>query len=156
MNRRVLVIIGAIAAVFVIGVVGASTINFSGSDSAPAEGKTVATCVSDLVVRTPVDTSDNTASKVKQMKILGDLSDCVGQTLRADLALDSGGHVYAIYEITSPLTELTLNFDATTGDFFDAKPIASNGELIASGSRVAPIAVSDFGLTTVTIAKTWE
>ena len=156
MNRRILIILGAIAVVFVIAVVGASTINLAGSDSAPGEGKTVATCVTDLVVKTPVDTANHDANQVKQMTITGDMSNCVGETLRAEVDLDNGNHVYAVYKITTSISELTLNFDATTGDFYDTKPTASAGELTVAGSRVGPILVTDFGMTTITIAKTWE
>jgi hypothetical protein len=70
--------------------------------------------------------------------------------------LDNGSHVYAVYKITSAISELTLNFNAATGDFYDTKPTVISGELAVAGSRVGPLMVSEFGMTTITIAKTWE
>jgi len=156
MNRRMLVIIGAIAVVFVIGVVGASTINIAGSDNAPGEGKTVANCVTDLTIKTPVDTSVHDANQIKVMNISGALAPCVGETLRAEVDLENGSHVWAIFKITTAITTLSLNFDATTGDFYNTKPTVTNGNLVVAGSRVAPVLVKDFGMTTITIAKTWQ
>lgn len=156
MNKRLLIILGAVVIVFTISIVGASTINLSGSDSAPGEGKTVATCVQDLTVKTPVDTSEHDANSVKTVVISGALDNCVGETLRAEVDLKNGNHIYAVYEITSPLTELTLSLDQTTGNFYDTAPSVSGGELVVQGSRVAPVLVTDFGLTTITIATTWE
>ncbi len=156
MNRRMLVIIGAIAVVFVIGVVGASTINIAGSDNAPGEGKTVANCVTDLTIKTPVDTSVHDANQIKVMNISGALAPCVGETLRAEVDLENGSHVWAIFKITTAMTTLSLNFNATTGDFYDTKPTVTNGDLVVAGSRVAPVLVKDFGMTTITIAKTWQ
>jgi len=156
MNRRIIVIIGAIAVVFAIAIVGASTINLSGSDSAPGEGKTVANCVTDLTIKTPVDTTNHDANQIKVMTITGALDNCVGETLRAEVDLTDGSHVWAIYKIQTAITTLTLNFDSMTGDFYDAKPTVSAGDLVVAGSRVGPVLVKDFGLTTITIAKTWE
>jgi hypothetical protein len=155
-NRRILVIIGAIAVVFVIAVVGASTINVAGSDNAPGEGKTVANCVTDLVIKTPVDTATPEANQVKVMTITGALEPCVGETLRAEVDLENGSHVWAIKKITTAVTSITLTFDATTGDFYDTKPTVTAGELVVAGTRVAPVLVKDFGMTTITIAKTWQ
>ncbi|MEO0024908.1 MAG: hypothetical protein RL196_1349 [Actinomycetota bacterium] len=156
MNRRLLVIIGAVAAVFVIAVVGASTINLAGSDTAPGEGKTIANCVSDLTIKTPVDTSVQDQNEIKVMHISGAMEPCVGQTLRADVALTGGSHVWAIFKITTAITTLDLSFDAATGAFYDTKPTVSGGDLVVAGSRVGPVSVSDFGQTTVTIANTWQ
>ena len=156
MNRRMLVIIGSIAVVFVIAAVGASTINIAGSDNAPGEGTTVANCVSDLVIKTPVDTANHDANQVKEMIITGALNNCVGETLRAEVNLSSGTHAYAVYKITTAITTLTLNFNATTGNFYDTKPTVSGGDLVVAGARVGPVLVKDIGTTTITIAKTWE
>jgi len=156
MNRRLLVIIGAVAVVFVIAVVGASTINVAGSDNAPGEGKTVANCVTDLVIKTPVDTSVHDANQIKVMTITGALAPCVGETLRAEVSLDSGAHVWAIKKITTAVTSITLTFDATTGDFYNTKPTVTAGDLVVAGTRVGPVMVTDFGQSTITIAKTWQ
>ena len=156
MNRRLLVILGAIAVVFVIAVVGASTINLTGSDNAPGEGKTVANCVSDLVIKTPVDTSVHDANQIKVMNISGELQNCVGETLRAEVDLSNGAHAWAVYNITDAISSLTLNFDQQTGDFYNEAPTVQNGELVVAGDKIAPVLVKDFGLTTITIAKTWQ
>ncbi len=156
MNRRILVIIGAVAVVFVIAVVGASTINVAGSDTAPGEGKTVANCVTALTIKTPVDTSVQDQNQIKVMNISGAMAPCVGQTLRADVALTSGSHVWAIFKITTAITTLSLPFDATTGLFYNAKPTVTGGELVVAGTRVGPVLVTDFGQTTITIANTWQ
>jgi hypothetical protein len=156
MNRRLLVIIGAVAVVFLIGVDGASVINVAGSDNAPGEGKTVANCVTDLTIKTPVDTSVQDQNQIKVMNITGALAPCVGETLRADVALSNGSHVWAIFKITTAITSLALPFDATTGLFYNAKPTVTNGDLVVAGTRVGPVLVSDFGQSTITIAKTWQ
>ncbi len=156
MNRRLLVILGAIAVVFVIAVVGASTINLTGSDNAPGEGKTVANCVSDLVIKTPVDTSVHDANQIKVMNISGELQNCVGETLRAEVDLSNGAHAWAVYNITDAISSLTLNFDQQTGDFYNEAPTVQNGQLVVAGDKIAPVLVKDFGLTTITIAKTWQ
>jgi hypothetical protein len=156
MNRRLLVILGAISVVFVVAVVGASTINIAGSDNAPGEGKTIANCVTDLVIKTPVDTSVQDANQIKIMNISGKLENCVGETLRSEVELSNGSHVWAVFKITREISELKLTFDERTGDFYDKAPSVSDGELVVEGRRVAPVLVTDFGQTTITIAKTWQ
>jgi hypothetical protein len=156
MNRRLLVILGSVAVIFVIAVVGASTINLTGSDNAPGEGKTVANCVDNLVVKTPVDTSIHDANSVKVMTITGDMSNCVGETLRAEVNLGTANHAWAIRKITTAVQSLTLTFDATTGDFYDTKPTVTGGDLVVAGTRLAPVLVKDIGISTITIAKTWQ
>lgn len=156
MNKKRLLVIGSVIVVFVIAVVGASSINLAGSDSAPGEGKTVASCVEDLKITTPVDTSVHDANQIKVVTLTGDMSQCVGETLRAEVDLASGTHAWAVYQITEAITSLTLTFDATNGDFYDSKPTISAGDLQVTGNRVGPVLVKDFGMTTITIAKTWE
>jgi hypothetical protein len=108
------------------------------------------------VITTPVDTSGPDLDVIKTMQITGDLSNCVGETLRARVALDSGSYVWAVYPITTSVTEVNLSFDELTGDFYDTKPTASNGALVVEGLRVAPVSVGEFGRTTITIAKKWQ
>jgi hypothetical protein len=90
------------------------------------------------------------------MTITGALAPCVGETLRAEVTLDSGSRVWAIKKITTAVTSITLTFDATTGDFYNTKPTVTAGELVVAGTRVAPVMVTQFGQTTITIAKTWQ
>lgn len=157
MRRRFLVVLAIVAAVFAVGVVGASVLNLNSSDSAPGEAKTNAACANHLLVKTPVNTAGHDANSISHMDITGDLTQCVGQTLRVEVDLASGSHVWAVRKITSTDTGgLTLQFDSTNGDFRDTKPIAQSGELAPMGSMVGPVSVTEFGLTTVTIAQTWS
>lgn len=156
MNRRLIVVLGAIIAVFVIAIVGASSLNLTGSDSAPGEGKTVAACANNLVVKSAVDTSVPESNTVNKVTITGDMTQCVGQQMRVEVDKPGTDHAWAVYSITSPISSLTLEFNATTGIFYDTKPTVSSGTLQTSGARIAPLPVTDFGLVTVTIAKTWE
>jgi len=127
-----------------------------GGNTAPGEGNTSATCVSQIIITTPVDTSNPDADSIKQMQITGDFSKCEGQTLRARVALESGSYVWAFYPLTATTTLVTLNFNALTGDFYDSKPTVSNGQLVVAGLRVDPVSVPEFGRTTITIAKKWQ
>ncbi|MEY4743942.1 MAG: hypothetical protein RIR34_1281 [Actinomycetota bacterium] len=156
MNKRLLIALAAIVSVFVIGIVGASVLNLSGSDSAPGEAKTDAACATNMVVKTPVETEGHDQNSIVHMVITGNLTACVGQTLRAEIDMPNNTHVWAVRKITTETSGLTLNFNATNGDFYDGKPVASNGDLTVAGNRVGPIMAKDFGLATITIAKTWE
>jgi hypothetical protein len=130
--------------------------SIDGGNTAPGEGNTSATCVSQIIITTPVDTSNPDADSIKQMQIAGDFSKCEGQTLRARVALESGSYVWAFYPLTAATTLVTLNFNSLNGDFYDSKPTVSNGQLVVSGLRVDPISVPEFGRTTITIAKKWQ
>jgi hypothetical protein len=130
--------------------------SIDGGNTSPGEGNTSATCVSQIIITTPVDTSNPDADSIKQMQIAGDFSKCEGQTLRARVALESGSYVWAFYPLTAATTLVTLNFNALTGDFYDSKPTVSNGQLVVSGLRVDPVSVPEFGRTTITIAKKWQ
>jgi hypothetical protein len=112
--------------------------------------------VDQLTIKTPVDTSNDEENVIKVMSITGDLSKCVGQTLRAKVKLDSGGYLWAVYKIVNSVQELTLTFNTATGDFYDTRPIVSNGGLLVAGTRVGPVPVTEFGVTTITIAMTWQ
>lgn len=155
MNRKLLVIIGAVALVFAIAIVGASSLSLNGSDSAPGEAKTNAACATGLSVKSPVDTTVSDAHVIKHVTLTGDLSQCVGQTLRVEVDLGTSSHAWAVQKFITAPASVDFTFDATTGDFRDTKPTVSGGDLVASGTRLAAPSVSDFGLITVTIAKTW-
>ena len=127
-----------------------------GGNTAPGEGTSAANCISQLIITTPVDTSNPDADSIKVMKITGDFSKCEGQTLRARVALESGSYVWAFYVIPAATSEITLNFNSLTGDFYDSKPTVADGQLVIAGSRVDPISVPEFGRTTITVAKKWQ
>lgn len=156
MNRRLLVAFGTIIAVFVIAIVGASSLTLTGSDSAPGEGTTNATCATNLVVKSVVDTSVPGSNTVNRVDITGDMTQCVGEQVRVEVELEGGGNVWAIYSVATPISSLSLNLNATTGDFYNAAPTATANVLQVNGTRVAPVPVVDFGVITVTIAKTWQ
>lgn len=155
MNRRMLVLFGSVVAVFVIAIVGASSLNLTGSDSAPGEGQTNAVCASALVVKSVVDTS-SAVNTVNRVNITGDMTQCVGEQMLVEVALEDSTSIWALYDITTEITTLDLDLDAVSGDFYDTKPTASANLLQLNGSRVSPVTVSQFGVITVTIARTWE
>jgi hypothetical protein len=158
LNKRWIIILVSLVSVFTVGVVGASVLNLSGSDSAPGESKTEAACASNLVVKHPVETSGHDENKINTVNITGDMSMCIDQTIRVEVDLDvSNSHVYATKKITAADIEgITFTFDSETGDFYTEKPIASNGGLVNVGDLSGAISVQEFGLTTITIAKAWE
>lgn len=156
MNRRLIVLLGAIISVFAIAIVGASSFDLTGSDSAPGEGKTVAACAQNLIVKSIVDTSLAEANSVRRVDISGDMNQCVGQQMLVEIERVGASSAWAIFNITSPLTSLSLALEPATGAFYDSKPLATAGILQITGLRIAPVAATDFGLVTVTIAKTWE
>ncbi len=127
-----------------------------GTDLVPGEGLTGGNCVDHLTIKTPVDTSNDDEDVIKVMTIRGDLSKCVGQTLRAKVKLDSGSYLWAVYKISNFVAKVTLTFNASSGNFYDTRPTVSNGELLVAGNKVAPVPVREFGVTTITIAKTWQ
>ena len=155
MNRRMLVLFGSVVAVFVIAIVGASSLNLTGSDSAPGEGQTNAVCASALVVKSVVDTSGS-ENTVNRVNITGDMTQCVGEQMLVEVALENATSIWALYDITTGITTLDLDLDALSGDFYDSKPAVSANLLQVTGNRVDPVTVSEFGVITVTIARTWE
>ncbi len=127
-----------------------------GSNNSPGEGVAEATCVSQLLITTPVDTSNAAEDTVSSVQISGDLSKCAGETLRARVALERGGYVWAVFKIPSNTTEVIFHFDLVTGDFYDTKPKVVDGNLVSIGMQVPPVSVQEFGRTTITIAKKWQ
>lgn len=160
MRKRFLLIIVALVAVFVVGTVGASVLGLNGSNSAPGESKTEAACASNLVVKTPVATAGHDANSIDSVDITGDLSKCIDQTLRAEVDLDvTNAHIWAVHKITAAdaqASKVTLTINTATGDFYTGKPVAQSGELVPTGARSDLVSVKNFGLTTITIAQTWE
>jgi hypothetical protein len=155
MNRRLLVIIGTVISVFVIAIVGASSISLTGSDSAPGEGTTNAVCATALVVNSVVSTS-GTVNVVSRVDVNGDMTQCVGEQMLVEVEREGTTPVWAIYNLTTPISSLGLDLNATTGVFYDTKPTAVSNVLQVNGSRVGPVPVTEFGVITLTIARTWE
>lgn len=150
---------GLAASALVFGVVaaGASALVLDGSDSAPGSGKTDAACAGPLVVTNPVEQGGHDNNRITHVTITGDMTKCTGQTLLTEVDLDGTGtnHAYGVYQFPADTTEVTLTFDATTGQFYDTAPTPSGGTLVPAGSQLEPIKAKDFGLVTLTIAKTW-
>lgn len=155
MNRRLLVGLAAVISVFVIAIVGASSISLSGSDSAPAEGTTNAVCARDLVVKSVVSIAGD-ANTVTHVDVVGDMRECVGQQMLVEVKRVGLRPIWAIYSIDEPISSLTLNLDEREGLFHDTKPTARENVLVVNGSLVGPIPVDQFDVITLTIAKTWE
>jgi hypothetical protein len=156
MKRRVVLGATILVFIFVIGLVGASLLNLTGSDSAPGEAKTNAACAGALVVKTPVRNLGHDANDISNVSITGDMTNCTNQTIKVEVDLEGPNHAYAIRKIGPNTTSLVFNFDAATGDFTDTTPTALNGDLVSQGLRLPPQSAQAFGLVTVTIAKTWE
>ena len=155
MNRRLLIILGTVISVFVIAIVGASSISLTGSDSAPGEGTTNAVCATDLVVKSVVSTS-GTVNSVTRVDITGDMTQCVGEQVLLEVEREGTTPIWAIYSLTTPISALGLDLNSTTGVFYDTKPTATANVLQVNGSRVGPVPVTEFGVITLTIARTWE
>lgn len=156
MKRRIILGGTVLIFIFVIGLVGASLLNLTGSDSAPGEAKTDAACAGALIVKHPVRNLGPDANGISNLTITGDMTDCTNQTIKVEVDLVGTSHAYAIRKIGPNTTSLVFNFDATTGDFTDTTPTALNGDLVSQGLRLPPQTAQAFGLVTVTIAKTWE
>lgn len=107
-------------------------------------------------MKSVVDTSVPNGNTVNRVDISGDMTACVGEQMRVEVQLEDGSNVWAVHNMISPVSLVSLNLDPTTGAFYDTNPIADGGVLQVTGSRVAAVPVADFGVITVTIAKTWE
>ena len=155
MNRRLLIGLASVISVFVIAIVGASSISLSGSDSAPAEGTTSAVCARDLVVKSVVSTA-GAANTVSHVDVLGDMSDCVGEQMLVEVKRQGLTSIWAIYSINEPISSLKLNLDERSGVFYDAKPTVKENVLVVNGALVGPVPIGEFDVITLTIARTWE
>lgn len=155
MNRRLLIGLATVISVFVIAIVGASSISLSGSDSAPAEGTTNAVCARDLVVKSVVSTAGE-VNAVSHVDVTGDMRECVGEQMLVEVKRQGLKPIWAVYSINEPISSLTLNLDERSGVFYDSKPTVKENVLVVNGSLVGPSPVDEFDVITVTIARTWE
>ena len=156
MNKRVLVAFAALASIFSLTIVGASVLNLTDSDPAPAAGATEASCAGTLAVTNPVKNEGALANKIVNIYVNGDMTQCEGQTIRLEATLASGAKAYAFRVIGSAVTSLTFTFNETTGDFRDTVPTVSSGALVNAGVRVAPPRARDFNAVDLVIARTFE
>lgn len=156
MKRRMILGATILLFIFVIGLVGASLLNLTGSDSAPGEAKTDAACAGALIVKTPIRNMGHDANEISDVSITGDMTNCTNQTIKVEVDLEGSSHAFAIRKIVPNTTSLVFNFNSTNGDFTDTAPTALNGDLVSQGLRLPPQSAHAFGLVTVTIAKTWE
>lgn len=142
---------------FVLTAVGASNLVLDGSDSAPGSGKSPMACAGPLVVSNPVKMGGHDNNRITYVKVTGDMSACIGQTMLVEVDLDDAGvaHAYAVHQFTDPVSTLTFDFDVDSGDFTDTMPTVEDGTLVPAGTSLDPIKVKDFGLVTLTIATTW-
>lgn len=156
MNKRVVIAIAALAAVFAISVAGASVLNLAGSDRAPGEGKTEAACAGNLTIQHPVQNGGHDNNRVVHVYVSGDMTSCEGETIRLEVDLADDAHAYATRVIGNNVTELTFTFDQQTGDFTDTAPTVVDGQLVQAGEKVKPQKAQDFGLVSVLIAQSFE
>ena len=154
--RRQFVILFALAGLLFAAVAaGASMLVLDGSNSAPGSGKTEAACAGPLIVTHPVERAGHDNNRITYVRIEGDMTACAGQTMLVEVDLTGLAHAYAVHVFDGTETDLSLVFDATTGDFYDTDPDSLAGSLVPAGSRLDPIKVKDFGLVTLTIAAEW-
>lgn len=156
MNRRVLIALAALAAVFAISVAGASVLNLAGSDRAPGEGKTEAACAGNLTIQHPVQNGGHDNNRIVNVYVNGDMTACEGETMRLEVDLADGSHAYASEVIGNNVSALTFTFDQQTGDFTDTAPEVLDGQLVNVGDKVQPPKAKDFGLVSVLIAQSFE
>ncbi len=156
MRKRILIALAVLATVFVVSVVGASVLDLSGSDRAPGEGTTEAACATNLTVDHPVSNGGHDNNRITHVDISGDMTKCDGQTIRVEVDLPNAEHAYAFKKLGAGVTMVSFVFDANTGDFTDASPVAQNGDLVAAGNLVGPVKAKDFGLVNILIATSWE
>jgi hypothetical protein len=130
--------------------------SLDGDGNSPGAGSSGASCITNLVIQTPVDTSSDDYAYVKNMTLSGDFSECIGQTMRVSVRLEDDSIIWAIYRVTSSVSRIALKFNSVDGDFYDTKPEVLAGSLVVQGKRVGQVTVQDFGITSVVIAKTWE
>ena len=156
MNKRLIIAIAALAAVFGIAVAGASVLNLSGSDRAPGAGTTEAACAGNLIIQHPVQNGGHDNNRVVHLYVSGDMTACEGETIRIEVDLSDGAHAYASQVIGSNVNALTFTFDQQTGDFTDTEPTVQNGGLVNVGAKVQPPKAKDFGLVNVLIAESFE
>lgn len=155
MNKRLLIALAALAAVFGISVAGASVLNLSGSDRAPGSGTTEAACAGNLTIQAPVKQGGPDNKKIVNVYVKGDMTACEGQTIRLEADL-KGIPAYAFRIIGKDVKELTFVFDAREGDFKDTTPSVVDGQLVSEGRPVAPGNAKDFGQIDVLIADRFE
>lgn len=156
--KRTLASAATVAAVTAVVGVGASVLVLGASDGAPGSGKAEAACAGPLAIANPVTKIGHDLDAVVEVSITGDLTECAGQTMLVEVDLDDTGveHAYAVYLVPLATTSVVLDFDATTGAFYDTAPTAAGGTLLPEGDRMAPVRARDFGLVTVTIASRWS
>ena len=155
MNKRLIIAMAALAAVFGIAVAGASVLNLAGSDRAPGAGTTDANCAGNLVIQTPVKQGGPNNKRIVNVYVKGDMTACEGETIRLEADIN-GSPVYAIRTIGVGVESLVFTFDASTGDFTDTAPTVVDNQLVEAGTKVAPQKARDFGLIDVLIAASFE
>ena len=158
MARRRMVALAISGAALALVAAGASLLVLDGSDPAPGSGVTQAECTDEVVVSNPVEQAGHDSNRVTHVAIDGDMTACAGQTMLVEVDLDGIGvaHGYAVYQVPPGTTAVDLVFDDQAGDFYDTQPTPAGGTLAPAGSRLDPPKATEFGLVTVTIARTWE
>lgn len=155
MRRQFVLLFAVAGALFAAVVAGASMLVLDGSNSAPGSGKTEAACAGPLIVTHPVERAGHDNNRITTVRVEGDMTACLGQTMLVEVDLANLAHAYAVHVFDGTETDLSFVFDAVAGDFYDTDPTSVDGSLVPAGARLDPIKVKDFGLVTLTIAAMW-
>lgn len=141
-----------------VGIVAASTIDLTGSDSAPTEVRVSASCLTnEEYIPTIVDAGNGGGNdnpngggngngagngggnqKLTAIEVRGTYQNCSGSQIQVIVALTDGSIFYAVRAITDNSQSFTFRFDVHTGDFTDTAPQVINGVLTSQGGRVPP------------------
>ena len=137
-----------------VGLVAASTIDLTGSDSAPTEITVGASCLTNEdFVPTVVDAGNGNGGgngigggngngggnhKLTAIEVRGTYQNCAGSHMQVIVALTDGSIFYAVRAITDNSQNFTFRFDVHDGDFTDTAPQVINGVLTSQGGRVPP------------------
>lgn len=160
MLRRPLFVLVTTALMFVVGSVGASVIDLSGSDPAPGEGSTTGRCAKDIFISIPITADDNNGSgndlKVVHVNVTGDFSECNNGWMRIAARLNQNHSAYAVTQIDGSQSDYTFLFDHKKGDFYSQSPIWENNTLVNRGKLVNPPNNLDISEISVIAALTWE
>lgn len=153
MQRKFLWWLATALTLFSLVTAGASIIDLTGSDSAPGTGTTLPNCSGPLTISTPV--SQGAGNKVTKVVVLGNMLNCVGQTMKVTVIVDKVGTLYGVYKFIEGATQVELRFNETDGDFRDLQPMVIQGVLTSQGNLIGPVRIKDISTVDVVIAANW-
>lgn len=155
-HHRFAALFAGAGALLAVVAAGTSMLVLDGSSSGPDSSRTVAECAGPLTVTHPAERAGRHNHHITTVHVQGDMTACLGQTMLVEVDLTGAAQAYAVHVFDGTETHLTFVFDAAAGDFYDTDPTSVDGSLTVAGARLDPIAATDFGLVTVTIAAVWS